>query len=637
MLSFTHDVIMAGISLILSIYLRLGSSMFAYAGWDLAWWLLTFCGIAAICFRLFGMNTGIWRYASISDLVAIARAATLTILLFLLVSFLWTRLEALPRSVPVINWFVLVVLLGAPRILYRLLKDRRISGLLHGADTARTPVVLVGAGDGTELFIRAMLTNPRAQYLVVGIIDEKGGRVGRSIRDVEVLGMLAETDQIIDRLTRRGLRPRTLILTKPMDGSLVRQMVRLGEKHGIEVARLPELSKLRSKLDDEPPQPKPIAIEDLLGRPPITLDRNAIGQLLSDKTVVVTGAGGSIGSEICRQVAAHAPKRMILVETSEYGLYSIDLDLSEKFPGIEVRPVICDVRDRNGIKRLFQIERPDVVFHAAALKHVPLVEFNPCEGTRTNAIGTRNVADAALDSGVRAMVLISTDKAVNPTNVMGATKRIAESYCQALDIQEGDRHSVTRFMTVRFGNVLGSSGSVVPLFQRQLAAGGPLTVTHPDIRRYFMTVQEAVQLVLQASAYGMRTGGERGKIFVLDMGEPVQILDLANQVIRLSGFRPGEDVKVVFTGLRPGEKLFEELFDVAEPPSPTPAEGVLAASPRPVDVTLLRRMMTEIETAALAGDDQRVLSLLATAVPEFRHAPNGSDLLPEKRTREAAS
>lgn len=621
LLATVHDVTMAGLSLLLSIRLRLGEQMWSYAGWDIVWWTLTFCGIAAVCFRIFGMNSGVWRYASLSDMAAIARAATLTILCFLLISFLWWRLEALPRSVPVINWFVLVVLLGGPRIVYRWLKDHRNTpAALLGPEQSTIPVLLIGAGNGAELFIRAMAASRHAKYRVVGVIDEKGGRVGRKIHNIDVKGTLDGIDDVVSALEARGERPQKLILTKPAAGPLVQRLVAIGERLDLAVARLPELTEFRRELDSGMPEPRPIAIEDLLGRPQISLNRHAISNMLAGKTIIVTGAGGSIGSELSRQIAGARPSRLVVVDSSEFNLYSIDLELTELHPGLVIRPVLCDVRDRAGIMRLFNEERPNLVFHAAALKHVPMVEYNPCEGILTNAMGTRNVADAASEAGVTAMVLISTDKAVNPTNVMGASKRIAECYCQSLDLQQADRANGTRFMTVRFGNVLGSSGSVVPLFQRQLRAGGPLTVTHPDIRRYFMTIREAVELVLQASAYGVSTGNERGKIFVLDMGEPVRIYDLARQMIHLSGLRPDIDIKITCTGLRPGEKLFEELFDVAEPPERTGAEGVLVAAPRAVDFGILCRSLDELAAAAAAGHRERLITQVKHVVPEFQHA-----------------
>src|SRR6185437_793953 len=372
----------------------------------------------------------------------------------------------------------------------------------------------------------------------------------------------------------------------------------IADELSIPLARLPRITEFKATVAEETPAIEPIAIEDLLGRPQTVLDRPGMRALIAGRRVLVTGAGGTIGSELARQIAGYEPARITLLDSSEYALYTIDRELQERHGALPRLALIGDVRDRRRIDEVMAAERPELVFHAAALKHVPMVEANPSEGVLTNVIGTRNVAEACRLHGVRAMVMISTDKAVNPANVMGASKRLAESICQALDVQESRKPGGTRFVTVRFGNVLGSTGSVVPLFQRQLAAGGPLTVTHPEIQRFFMTVREAVELVLQASALAMKGGEERGKIFVLDMGEPVKIVDLARQMIRLAGKRPDRDVKIEFVGLRPGEKLHEELFHEQEPLVPTQA-------------------LDELAEHAHEGRTDRVLVVLRNLVPEY--------------------
>jgi O-antigen biosynthesis protein WbqV len=406
-----------------------------------------------------------------------------------------------------------------------------------------------------------------------------------------------------------------------VDGALLRRLFDEAETLGMTLAQLPSLTEFKSTSAGDSLELRPIAVEDLLGRPQANLDLAAIRAFVAGKRVLITGAGGTIGSELTRQVAVFHPAALILLDNSEFNLYSIEMTVAESFPAIHRRAYLADICNRNRISRIFAAERPEVVFHAAALKHVPMVELNPSEGVLTNAIGTRNVADAAREIGAAAMVLISTDKAIMPSSVMGATKRLAETYCQALDrlsyreSQSGGRS--TRFMTVRFGNVLGSTGSVVPLFERQLARGGPITVTHPDVTRYFMTTREAVMLVLQASAYGMDRPHEHGRIFVLEMGEPVKIVDIARQMIRLAGLRPDRDVKIQFVGLRPGEKLTETLFDEREPLIPTEAEGILAAEPRPMDYVIVRRHLDEFEAIAQAGDDGRILDMLQRVVPEY--------------------
>jgi O-antigen biosynthesis protein WbqV len=429
---------------------------------------------------------------------------------------------------------------------------------------------------------------------------------------VPVLGTLAETEALLNRLEQEGRKPQRLLLSPDLlDGDVVRELLDVANGQGIALARLPRLTDFHEA--EEKVLVRPIAVEDLLGRPQVVLDREGILTLVGGRRVLVTGAGGSIGSELVRQIADLGPARLVLVEASEYALYTIDMEVAERFPALDRRAVIANVRDRSVIDALFAEERPELVFHAAALKHVPLVEANPLEGILTNAIGSRNIADACVAAGVRAMVMISTDKAVNPTNVMGATKRVAESYCQALDMAQNG----TRFVTVRFGNVLGSTGSVVPRFQAQLAAGGPITVTHPDMERYFMTIREAVELVLQASALGVLQHHDQGKIYVLDMGKPVKIVDLARQMIRLAGLRPETDVKIAFTGLRPGEKLFEEIFHGAEAPVPTARDGILLASPRLVHLDELGQRFQALETACRIRNEGDALEVIQAVVPEF--------------------
>ena len=380
------------------------------------------------------------------------------------------------------------------------------------------------------------------------------------------------------------------------------------------------MTELRGDLDREI-EIKPIKIEDLLGRPQTLLDRGSMRDLCNGERVLVTGAGGSIGSELVRQISSYSPEKIILVDNSEFNLYQIDMEVRERFPDVSSEVVMADVRDRVRIEEMFQHFRPALVFHAAAMKHVPMVEMHPSEGVLTNVHGTRNVADAARRFGARAMVLISTDKAVNPTSVMGATKRVAECYCQALDV-DTESEDGTRFLTVRFGNVLGSTGSVVPLFQKQLAQGGPLTVTHPAVTRYFMTTREAVALVLQASALGLRTIDHRGSIFTLEMGSAVRIQDLARQMIRLAGLRPGVDIDISYTGLRPGEKLYEEPLHESEELAPTELEGILLASPRTADLRMLERTADELVAASQGADKDRSLAIIRTVVPEYTPTAN---------------
>ena len=357
-----------------------------------------------------------------------------------------------------------------------------------------------------------------------------------------------------------------------------------------------------------------------MGRAQFVSDRALVEKLIGGRRVLITGAGGTIGAELARQIARLDPSQLILLDNSEFNLYGIDLELREQHVDLPSAPMLCSIRDRERIMAVFAAERPELVFHAAALKHVPMVELHPSEGILTNVVGTRHVADAAAAHGALAMVQVSTDKAVKPTSVMGASKRLAEFYCQSLDLAGERTGCGLRCMTVRFGNVLGSSGSVVPLFQRQLARGGPLTVTHPEITRYFMSVHEAVALVLEASAHGLEQGEARGQIFVLDMGQPAKIVDVARQVIRLAGMRPDIDVKIEFTGLRPGEKLYEELFDETEARLHSEVDGILIALSKSINLEVLRRLFDELAAAAQHHDCTTLLRLLAHAVPTYQNA-----------------
>jgi O-antigen biosynthesis protein WbqV len=621
---------MAALSFVASMYLRIGSSVIDYEPRLTAIYIAGFTLIAAIVFLLTGLYRGIWRYASLPDLFNITRAVSLTVLVFFPVMFVFTRLETLPRSTLLIDWFVLIALLGGPRLTYRLFKDRGLDHMLERVKRQSIPVLLISAKDGADTFIREMRRDPRAVYHVVGVLADTPSRVGREIYRVPVLGTIESLEAVVERLDRRGKRPQKLIITaQNLTGDQVRRLLERADALAIPLTRLPKLTDFQRNLDNPERAFEPIALEDLLGRPQAVLDRDGMARLIRDRRVLVTGAGGTIGAELARQSAVFSPRRLVLLDHSEFALYGIDMELRERFPALAPIPLLRDVRQRAEVDEVIAAEKPEIVFHAAALKHLPMVEANPVEGVLTNVIGSRNVAEAARAFGASLVVLISTDKAVNPTSVMGATKRVAESFCQALDLYEARRHPAlrdgTRYVTVRFGNVLGSTGSVVPLFQRQLAAGGPLTVTDPEVTRFFMTVREAVELVLQASALAPAAAASdtRGKIFVLDMGEPVKIVDLAHQMIRLAGLRPDRDVAIDFIGLRPGEKLHEELFHPAEPLLATASPAIRLAAPRTADYAMLARSIDELEEVARARREERVLQLLERLVPEYRRTSPG--------------
>ncbi|HUB11375.1 MAG TPA: nucleoside-diphosphate sugar epimerase/dehydratase [Acetobacteraceae bacterium] len=579
--------------------------------------------VAGLPFRL---STQYWRFAGIDDLLGVAASSALGAVLFF--SMLTGAGVTLGNpAFPVIHAMTLLILLGMPRVAYRRFFAR---GAIRPREDAARSILLVGAGEDVDLFLRALAQDRRQGFRVEGLLAIGSRQIGRRIQGQPILGSLIDAGTVLDRLSAESRLPETMVVTTPdLSGADLAGLVAQAERFGLSVRRAPRPTALSPAASDSPRlELRPVAIEDLLNRPQVPLDRDGMARLIQGRRVVVTGAGGTIGSELARQVASFGPEELILLDNGEYALWQIDVELAESYPDVRRRALIADVRDEARIRAIFQEQSPELVFHAAALKHVPMVEDNPLEGLLTNAAGTRHVADASRAAGARAMVLISTDKAVNPSSVMGASKRLAEMYCQALDIAARTTGQGMRCITVRFGNVLGSTGSVVPLFQRQLGRGGPLTVTHPDMRRYFMTVREAVGLVLQASVLGTSDAdlpaARQGGIFVLDMGEAVKIVDLARQMIRLAGLHPDKDVAIRFTGLRPGEKLHEELFHGHEPPVPTGHAGLLMASPRTADPAIVGRSLEEIAAACRGGQPRLALTLLAHMVPEFAPSAVGA-------------
>ena len=566
----------------------------------------------------FGLSRMHWRYTALRDL-ALLGGASLLVALLLSLLLIGAGLPLPSASFPACLALCLAVALTTPRLLYRLRRQPALPA-------EGSPAILVGTGEGCALFLAALAGTATVAYRVQGLMALSARHTGRRIHGHDVIGAVAEAETVLARLRAAGHLPDLLIITSPeLNGDALRGLLAAAGRFGVRVLRAPDLTALAPA--EQKLQLQPIAIEDLLNRRQISLDTAGVAALIRGRRVLITGAGGSIGSELVRQVAGFAPAALMLLDNGEFALWQIDLELGRIAPAIPRHAVIADIRDAARLRALCAEFRPHLVFHAAALKHVPIVEANPLEGLDTNALGTRAVADAARAAGVELMVLISTDKAVNPSSVMGASKRLAEMYCQALDIaarRAGPEANAMRCVTVRFGNVLGSTGSVVPLFRQQLAQGGPLTVTHPQMRRYFMTVREAVSLVLYASAIGSGEGVfADGGIFVLDMGEPVKIVDLARQMIRLAGLEPDREIAIRFTGLRPGEKLHEELFHGAEAPVPTGYPGLLMATPRIADSRLVEAALDRIALAIRAGDSGAALALLGQLVPEFRHNAAG--------------
>jgi FlaA1/EpsC-like NDP-sugar epimerase len=583
----------------------------------------------------FGLSRLHWRFISLRDLAMIAAAAAVTgVMLSLLL--VGAGLSLASPAFPVILVLVLVLYLTAPKLAYRLWRQA-------GAEREETgeTAILIGDGQSAELFLAAHARAARPGYRITGLMALSARHVGRRVHGLNIFGAADAPERAIARLAARP--DFAIIAHEGLQGAALTRLIAAFEAAGIRTLRAPSLTRLTPAAQKI--ELTPIAIEDLLNRAQVPLDRDGTAVLIAGRRVMVTGAGGSIGAELARQVAGLKPAELLILDHGEFALWQIDLELGETAPAVPRRAVIADVRDGARLAAICEDFKPELVFHAAALKHVPIVEANRLEGLRTNVLGTRAVADAAAASGARLMVLISTDKAVNPSSVMGASKRLAEIYAQALDVEARAGRAAMRCVTVRFGNVLGSTGSVVPLFRRQLAAGGPLTITHPDMQRYFMTVREAVGLVLQASVVGSVGGTPRGDsdagtprddsyagtprddgfagaipqggIFVLDMGEPVKIVDLARQMIRLAGLRPEEDIRINFTGLRPGEKLFEELFHGAERPEPTGFAGLLMATPRVTPLALVTAALDTLAAAAARADTPAAMDVLIALVPEF--------------------
>lgn len=609
-----HDLAAAIMAFPIAVALRLGRGALDHDPQALTYGWGLFVVVALAVTLGSRLDRGSWRYASVDDALLIGRVSVIANLIFLLALFVLFRAELIPRSVVLINMFVFAALLAGPRLIYRAYHDGRMATLLERGTHWRVPILIVGAGDQAEAFQRQMLRDADAPYRVVGIVDDDPARIGTTIRGVRVYGPLSDMPVIVKKLERRGARPERLVLTSTYDGGMGRtQMLQLASDLGMRLDRIPAQSTLR-KEDGSRLEVQPVDVEDLLSRPQAMLDKAAMEQLLAGKRVAITGAGGSIGSELVRQIASFAPASITLIDQSEYNLYEIDRTLGDDYPDIPRHPLLCNVRNAERVDRIFADTKPQVVFHAAALKHVPMLEPQPAEAVLTNVLGSRNVADACVRHGAKVMVMISTDKASDPVSIMGATKRVAEAYAQALDIDQRQSAGNTRFVTVRFGNVLGSAGSVVPLFQKQLEKGGPLTVTDPDMVRYFMTIREAVQLVLFASAREQGLEGNVGAIVVLDMGEPVRIIDMARQMIRLAGLEPDEDIEIKITGTRPGERLSEPLFDRREEHLPSGHPGLLLAKPDVGTLAQVRAAIDEMVRLAREGEQARVRAALEKQV-----------------------
>jgi FlaA1/EpsC-like NDP-sugar epimerase len=558
--------------------------------------------LQSIVFWSFSLYRGIWRYASVADLRRIFFAVIAAVALIPLVLGLFRVNAIVPRSVLVIDPILLILIMGGSRLLYRLWKENLLYGDFH---LQGEPVLVLGAGSA-GIGLSKELARSR-EWHQVGFLDDDAHKQGHTLNGIKVLGKLDSLPYWAERL---GVEQ--VIVAMPTAPHQVRKhVIDLANRNRIKAQMVPAFEDLLSGRVAIS-QLRAVELDDLLGRDPVQLDDVGLQELLTDKIVLVTGAGGSIGSELCRQIARFSLQKLVLFDASEFALYNIEQELNKKFPQLGIICLAGDVRDAARLEQVFVEYKPSVVFHAAAYKHVPLMEMhNAWQAVRNNVFGTWQVAQFAQKHGVEKFVLISTDKAVNPTNVMGTTKRLAEMVCQGLQLTSG-----TRFVIVRFGNVLGSNGSVIPKFREQIAKGGPVTVTHPDITRYFMSISEAAQLVMQAGYMG-----KGGEIFVLDMGEPVKIVDLARDLIRLSGLNE-DDIKIEFSGLRPGEKLYEELLADNEHTMPTPHPKLRIAQARGVNAAWVTELLAWANTSDQTWPDAEVKQRLQYWVPEYTPTSN---------------
>lgn len=560
--------------------------------------------IYILSFYVFKLYSRIWRYASAAELIAIALANILGSCVWFFLSVYISAV--LPRSLYIITGLLLILFIGASRLALRLYSYVMNKPKYKQAARQKSRVLIIGAGDAGAMLLREIERYHIANRKVVGFIDDDKTKTGKMLLGVKVLG----TRNNIVKIAAEKSIDEIIIAMPSVKGKEIKAIINICKETNAKMTILPGIYEIiEGKVSIS--QLRPVDIEDLLGRDPVKLDSTAVKEYLAGKTVLITGAGGSIGSEIVRQVAKMQPKKLLLLGKGENSIYEITQEMKINCPEVKTVPIIADVRDDERIKAIMDYFKPQVIFHAAAHKHVPLMEYQPAEAVRNNILGTKVLADEAAAHNIETFVMISTDKAVNPTSVMGCTKRVAEMYVQSMN-----KNSKTRFVAVRFGNVLGSRGSVIPLFKKQIAKGGPVTVTHQDMKRYFMTIPEASQLVLQAGA--MAKGGE---VFVLDMGEPVRIYDLAKDLITLSGLIPDKDIEIKITGLRPGEKLFEELLSAEDGTEKTTHQKIFTARIKEIDKAELDKQISEIIQIT---DGDSVVAALQKIVPTY--TPNRENI-----------
>jgi FlaA1/EpsC-like NDP-sugar epimerase len=625
----THDALATALALFASFYLRFEGGEYFFDRVPLLLRILPwFIAFSVVVCYVFNLTTTKWRFISLPDALNILRVSTVLAVTLLVLDYIFVapnvRGTAIAPNVLggffvgkvtiVLFWFLEVFFLSGLRFAYRYFRYTRTR--YHARSEGASPTLLIGRAADAEILLRGIESGAVTRLWPVGVLSPSAADRGQSIRNVPVLGGIDDIEDVVRDFTRRE-KPITRVVMTPSAFDVEARpeaILMRARRLGLIVSRLPSLES------GDAPRLTTVAVEDLLLRPSENIDYGRLEALVKGKAVIVTGGGGSIGSEICERVATFGAARLLVIENSEPALYAVTEALAEQETGVAVEGRIADIRDRGRILRLMSEFKPDIVFHAAALKHVPILERDWSEGVKTNIFGSVNVADAALAAGAEAMVMISTDKAIEPVSMLGLTKRFAEMYCQALDhdlAMQVEGKPRMRLISVRFGNVLASNGSVVPKFKAQIEAGGPVTVTHPEMVRYFMTIREACDLVITAAAHALAPLRPDVSVYVLNMGQPVKIVDLAERMIRLSGLQPGYDIDIVFTGMRPGERLNEILFATEEPTIEIGVAGIMAAKPNEPPMQSLRKWIAALEQAIARDDRTTIKSVLKDAVPEF--------------------
>src|SRR6266705_1369247 len=614
-----HDALATALAIFASFYLRFEGDAFFDRLPILLRILPLFIAFSVVVCYTFSLTTTKWRFISLPDALNILRTATVLTLGLVVLDYIFVAPNVhgtffLGKVTIVLYWFLEVFFLSALRFAYRYFRYTRVRR--HAKTEDASPTLLVGRAADAEILLRGIESGAVKRIGPIGLLSPSRADRGQSIRNIPVLGGIDDIEDVIGDFARRNKPIARVVMTPSAFAPEARPEAVLmrARRLGMIVSRLPSLES------GETPRLTNVAVEDLLLRQSEKIDYARLEALVKDKAVIVTGGGGSIGSEICDRVVTFGAARLLVIENSEPALYAVTETLAERETGVVIEGRIADIRDRERVLRLMSEFKPDIVFHAAALKHVPILERDWSEGVKTNIFGSVNVADAALAAGARAMVMISTDKAIEPVSMLGLTKRFAEMYCQALDhdlVTQSDGRPRMRLISVRFGNVLASNGSVVPKFRAQIEAGGPVTVTHPDMVRYFMTIREACDLVITAATHALAPTRPDVSVYVLEMGQPVKIVELAERMIRLSGLEPGHDIEIVFSGMRPGERLNEILFASEEPAIEIGVAGIMAAKPNEPPMQTLRQWIAVLEQAIAKDDRGAIKAVLKDAIPEF--------------------